>query len=86
MKTTDEVFQQALHLSPEERADLAHRLLVSLEPEDGPGLADLGEGNDEWHAEMGRRLDMVERGEYDAKDWREVIAELREELHNRRRT
>lgn len=51
MTTASQVLNAALGLKPDERAQVAHRLLLSLEPDDGEHGAD-----EAWGAEVRRRL------------------------------
>lgn len=63
---------QLQHLSPHERAELAHFLLVSLEPED--------EGAPEaWEAEIARRVADIRSGRATGRLADEVFAELRKQ-------
>jgi putative addiction module component (TIGR02574 family) len=62
---------QARHLSAPERADLAHFLLTSLEPEE--------EGVEEaWRTEIARRVAEIRAGQAVGRPIDEVLAELRE--------
>jgi putative addiction module component (TIGR02574 family) len=60
-----QVLEDALTLPVEERAQVAHELLRSLEPED----ADAG---DAWTDEIRRRIDEVETGTAQLDDWETV--------------
>jgi outer membrane protein assembly factor BamD (BamD/ComL family) len=68
----DELFQRALDLAPDVRVELADRLYQSVEPEDA---------TDEWDpaflAELEERVARYERGETQARDAFEALAELR---------
>ena len=69
-----EVLNQTLALPPADRAELAHQLILSLEPpevQDDPGV---------WEAEFMARLDAVESGNYEARDWHEALADIRKRL------
>jgi putative addiction module component (TIGR02574 family) len=68
--TAQKVLQQALTLSPNERATLAAELLASLEPaEDGVEAA--------WAAEISRRVADARENPDDEEDWREVFAQIK---------
>jgi hypothetical protein len=54
---------------------LAHRLLLSLEPEDLDPEADAA-----WAAELEARLAKVAQGDFVARDWREALADIRKSL------
>ena len=64
-----ELEAQALELSPEERAELADRLLGSLYGDPDIDAA--------WDAEIARRIAQLDRGEVKALDGEEVLAEAR---------
>lgn len=72
----EEIEAVALQLAPAERAHLAERLLVSLD-EDDEILAT-------WVTEAERRGDAFERGEMEAIDFDDAIAQARERITNRR--
>jgi len=60
-----DLFGVASTLPVAERAELAHRLLASLdEPEDDPALVEA-----EWAAEIGRRVDDIEAGVTAGMSW-----------------
>ena len=75
MSTLNELYQKALGMEPAERAELAHRLILSLEP--GERDPDWEEA---WAREIERRLESIDRGEAKLHDWREVIARLSKSL------
>ena len=69
----DELQQRALQLSPAERADLAYRLLQSI---------DEGEADDEalssaWQIEIERRIGEIDRGEVAMIPGDDVLADAR---------
>jgi putative addiction module component (TIGR02574 family) len=74
MSTANELLCQALRLPEAERAALAKQLLLSLEPET---TADSG---DAWVLEIEARLAEIAEGRFQAKDWREAVAEIRQKL------
>jgi putative addiction module component (TIGR02574 family) len=65
------IVEQALKLSPTERADVAEQLLASL---DEALDSDVEKA---WQEEIQRRLQQVERGEVELIDSDTVMAELR---------
>jgi putative addiction module component (TIGR02574 family) len=69
-RTVDELFIEAAELAERERAELADRLLLSLEP---PADAEL---EDEWDEEIARRLAQFEAGEVEPLSWAEVKARV----------
>jgi putative addiction module component (TIGR02574 family) len=71
-KALKEIEEEALHLAPEDRAELAKTLLLSLEE---PGEEDLEKV---WAEEAMRRYEEIERGEVEALDFDAVMKELRE--------
>lgn len=72
----EDIEAAALQLATSDRAKLAERLLISLE-EDDEILAS-------WVAEAERRADAFDRGEMEAIDFDEAIAQARARLANRR--
>jgi hypothetical protein len=71
----NETLTQLLDLSADQRAALAHGLLLSLE--DDEATAPDGDG---WTAELESRLDAADREEFAHGDWRDVIARIRSEV------
>jgi len=71
---TQAIVEQALKLSPTERADVAEQLLASL---DEALDSDVEKA---WQEEIQRRLQQVERGEVELIDSDTVMAELRKKL------
>jgi putative addiction module component (TIGR02574 family) len=69
----EEIHERIQSLNPAERADLAHRILLSLEPED--------EGAEQaWSAEIKDRLDEMRRGRVQSISESEVFAEIEKEF------
>ena len=62
----EKIKKQALELSDQERAELAHMLIDSLHPE-----KEL-ESEEAWSEEIKKRIDRYEQGEISAKSWSEV--------------
>lgn len=62
----DKIKKQALELSSEERAELAHMLIDSLNPEKE------FESGEAWSEELKNRIDRYEQGESSSKPWSEV--------------
>jgi len=73
MPTREEIVQQALSLSLEERAYVADVIEQSL----GSGEFATPDIAAAWMAEIERRARAFERGETSAEDWRTVISRLR---------
>ncbi len=65
------VLEEALKLSPNERAEVAEQLIASLE--EAPDTA----VEQAWQQEVQRRLQQVERGEVKTIPWEEVQRRLR---------
>ncbi|NMO19331.1 addiction module protein [Pyxidicoccus fallax] len=78
--TADDLLPEALRLPTEERARLAHKLLLSLDDGEARTGADA-----EWAAEIERRAQEVVSGEVKTYDAREAIEEVRAQLRARRR-
>lgn len=62
----EKIRKQALELSHQERAELAHMLIDSLQPEKE------FESEDAWSEELKKRIDRYEQGKSSAKPWDEV--------------
>jgi putative addiction module component (TIGR02574 family) len=77
--SADDLLPDALQLPPEERARLAHKLLLSLEEREANPDVDA-----EWAAELGRRAQDVVSGKVKTYDARQVIEEVRAQLRVRR--
>lgn len=63
---SEKIKKQALKLSSQERAQLAHMLIDSLQPEKE------FESEKAWSEELKKRIDRYEQGESSAKPWSEV--------------
>jgi putative addiction module component (TIGR02574 family) len=74
----DDLFTQALKLPEPQRAALARQLLLSLEPDDFDEDSEAA-----WATELEARLAAIEQGKFEAKDWRESLAEIRQSLATR---
>ena len=79
---TSAIFDAALALPREKREELVRQLVISLEP-DEPKDPDYDRLLRE---ELDRRWVAYERGEVKAVDWREAMAEIFQELDERRRS
>ncbi|MEX1137277.1 MAG: addiction module protein [Balneolales bacterium] len=62
----EKIRKQALELSSQERAELAHMLIDSLRAEEE------FESEQAWSEELKKRIDRYEQGESSAKPWSEV--------------
>lgn len=69
------VFEAALALPDEQRANLAYQLLGSLRP-----VGALSEDDDHFDLELERRMQAYEAGETTASSWDEVDARLTKSL------
>ncbi|HZH15581.1 MAG TPA: addiction module protein [Archangium sp.] len=79
MATKDELLSDVLRLPPEQRAELAHKLLLSLEA--GPEDQDV---EAEWDQELERRAREVLDGTVKTVPWKEVEARITRRLRQRR--
>ena len=68
---TQAILEQALKLSPTERADVAEQLIVSLDERPD------ADAEQAWQEEVQRRLQQVERGEVELIDSDTLMADLR---------
>lgn len=76
MNSPTDVLTQAMQLPEKERANIAHQLLLSLEPE----VFDDDEIASAWQQEIEARLQKISDGSYQAHDWRQAVQEIRQEL------
>ena len=67
-----DLLSRILQLPERDRAEMASRLIRSFEP----GAVD-ADSDAAWLDETNRRLEAVERGEFEASDWREAVARIR---------
>jgi len=75
MSTSDDFVDQALSLPEPQRADLAEKLLWSLEPaHTDPSL------DENWRAEIESRLGRLRDGTAETSSWEDVAARLRQSL------
>jgi putative addiction module component (TIGR02574 family) len=63
------ILGEALALTADERARIAHQLINSLEPEDAGA-------NAAWSDEIRRRVDEIEAGTAELEDWETVRSRL----------
>jgi putative addiction module component (TIGR02574 family) len=79
MATKDDLLTDVLQLPPEERAEVAHKLLLSLDesPDDGNAEA-------EWAPELERRAEDIRQGRVQTVPWEEVEARITARLKPRR--
>lgn len=75
MNSLDEVRPAALRLTTDERAALACDLLDSLDTD-----ASTGDATEAWNREILARSDALHAGQAHVADWRQVLADIREEL------
>ena len=75
--TADEILRGALTLSDADRADIAARLLASL---DEPAEASSAEIEQAWAAEIERRCAALDAGETNTTGWGEVQRKIEAEI------
>lgn len=78
MSSVETLADQAFQLPERDRADLAYRLLRSLEPA-GEEVTE-EESQAAWAAEIKARSDAVHAGTAELRDAREAIGQIRESL------
>lgn len=71
--SSEQILEQALALSPKDRAEIVDRLLASFQTPPDPGLDGL------WAREAEERLDAYDRGELGAVPAEEVFARIERE-------
>jgi hypothetical protein len=79
LSAVEEIRSRALQLPREDRATLAHDLLLSLEPDEFDRDAESA-----WAAEIAARSAAVARGEFTAYDSQESLARMRAMVTQRR--
>ena len=67
-----------MELNPDQRADIAHKLLLSLEPADFDEHADQA-----WAAEIRQRLQAIREGRVVLRDWDEALNGIRQAIDGR---
>ncbi|RIK72687.1 MAG: hypothetical protein DCC68_26090 [Planctomycetota bacterium] len=72
---TSHCIAAATSLPLEQRAELAHALLLSLEPDDGDADAD-----EAWAVKIRRRLRAIREGTAVLRDWDEALADIQRSL------
>ena len=70
-------FDWAMQLSEKDRAELAHQLLLSLEPHEEFEDSDVASA---WAQEIDARLQKIATGNYQSHDWRNAIKDARDEI------
>ena len=75
-KPLDTLTKQALELDPEDRVELAERLLSSVFPN--------AELDDAWEAEIEQRIEAIERGRTQLLSRAEVMSRVRAAINDRR--
>jgi putative addiction module component (TIGR02574 family) len=75
MSVEPELIDRVLHLPAVDRASLARKIILSLEPADFDPDAE-----EAWNAEIESRSAQVDRGEVTPLDWRESIDRARRSL------
>ena len=78
MSTPSQVLEAAMALSLEQRAEVAHNLLLSLETADFDQDADQA-----WAAEVRRRLQAIREGRVVLHDWDDALARIRRSISTR---
>ena len=76
-KTASTVLEQALGLPEEDRAELAARLLESLDDGDREDI------DAAWAREIDRRCEALDKGEAVTSDWNEFRARIEREVVHR---
>jgi putative addiction module component len=75
MTTPSQIVDAAMSLEPSQRAEVAHELLLSLEPDDFDKDADSA-----WAVEIRRRLQAIRQGRIVLRDWDDALADIRQSL------
>jgi hypothetical protein len=78
MASPSEVLNAALTLSSDQRAEVAHKLLLSLESDDFDADVDIA-----WAEEIQRRRQAIRDGSVVLRDWNVALSEIRQALDPR---
>ena len=78
MTSAPEILQAAMALDAHERAEIAHQLLLSLEP-------DVGDDDVEqaWAEEIRRRRRAIREGRVALRDWNDALSDVRRSIAER---
>jgi hypothetical protein len=76
MATASEVLSAARKLSPQQRAEIAHELLLTLEPNDFDENVEPA-----WAAEVRQRLAAIREGRVSLRDWDVALSDIRRSIH-----
>jgi putative addiction module component (TIGR02574 family) len=77
MSAVEQLLSEALKLPTAEREQLTEELVKSIQPEGtGPSQDDYREA---WSAELARRIEAADRGDFAEGDWRNVMERARRE-------
>lgn len=77
MSETTTLLQQVLNLSEHDRAEMATRLLESLDPDTQQDV------DEAWAEEIERRCTAVDAGTLATSDWKDVRARIEREIFGR---
>jgi putative addiction module component (TIGR02574 family) len=80
MAIASELVERTMHLSAKDRAELARRLILSLES--GTMQEDVERA---WEAEIERRISAYERGEVGAVEWRVAVKRAKSAIRKNRK-
>ena len=78
MTTPSQIVDVAMALDASQRAEVAHQLLLSLEPDDFDADADSA-----WAEEIRRRRQAILDGRVILRDWDEAVADIRQSLSSK---
>ena len=78
-----DVFERALRLPQEQRADLAAELLRSLDDDEEKQILPMSEIDRRWAAEITRRAEQALRGETTGRDAEAVLGAIEAKLGHR---
>ena len=78
MTTPSQIVDAAMALDAGQRAEVAHQLLLSLEPDDFDADADSA-----WAEEIRRRRQAILDGRVILRDWDEAVADIRQSLSSK---
>jgi hypothetical protein len=73
--STADILHAALSLSPEQRGEIAHQLILSLDREPSDDDVDRA-----WASEINRRRQAIREGRTTLRDWDEALTAMRQSI------
>lgn len=78
MTTTSDIISAAMALPAEQRAEVAHQLLLSLEP-----IETNSDNEQAWSEQVRSRLKAIREAKTSLRDWNDALVDIRQSLVGR---